>query len=68
MRFSPLKKVTEYSLIVKDAQDAGLETKKARKKAWKWAGIRDALHKLLGGTRAQGLCFSTPSLAQTRVC
>lgn len=59
---SSLKKFTEYWLVVKNAQDPGLVTKKARKKAWKRAGIKDALHKLLCGTVAQGGCFSLPCL------
>lgn len=49
-------------MVVKGAQDPGLVTKKARRKAWKRAGMKDALHKLLGGTLAQEVCFSMPCL------
>lgn len=50
-------------MVVKGAWDPGLDqTKKARKKAWKRTGIKDALHELLGGTLAQGVWFSSFSM------
>lgn len=52
----------EYWLVVKEALDPGLITKKARKKAWTQAGIKDALNKLLSGPLAQGVYFSMPCL------